>query len=896
MSNPLNPLWRKTPWVLLRFPQVLGAVGLSFLILGMAAASTPLFLASSGTAALATELQGKNRWLAGLRVTQENFGDFDAALQRNERRTRLLDDAMAPFENVDEGIVTATAGVLTLGAEGSRGATDEGLLLTRTNAFQHLTRLTQGAAKDGLWLADVTAKELGAEPGDALHVRAGNREVTAPVAGIYRALVLDRPRPYWLPFEEQIYPPPPAADAIPPPFVIASRSLFERLVRELRPLSCCQYQWDYPVHRGIPLPAARPLARSLERIGAQFGSSETKLGDAFGNRPRFFGARASFIPARQSALLSSRVEAADRRIAALRGPVELLSIAARLVALVVIAGAGFFIVRRRRVEIALLLSRGIGPLTLGLKTALESLLPAVIGVMTGVAAGALTVRALGPSAVWDEDAVREAGGLAVLSLGLGVIVLLLASSGAVQREEQATSERLRRALARMWWEVPLLGATTVLFLRLVRDEPLIVETERGPEINIVVMLLPVVFILGGAGLVTRLLKVGLGRLGRRAARRSAPLFLATRRLASAPQPAVMLVTASAFSIGVLIYAATLSASVEATASAKAKVFVGSDVSALVPADSVPPKGFPFPITRVIKVDQVPIEPGDLSVSMLGVDRATFAEAAFWDASFSDEPLADLLRRLEPRADGTVPIAVAGGPLPGEAAISPFNGDEIPLDVVADVQSSPAQTDRRPLLIADDGALKDVLARVGGSVLGRSEELWVRGDADRVVPALRRATGTVYDTVTVGRTLETPSLASIGWTLAVLQALGGAAGLIALVGLLLYLQARQRAASLSHALTRRMGLARRGYLASATIEVAGMLGVSFVTGALLSLVVTGLNLKQIDLRPSLPPPPLLRFPALILTVAGLCVLIASGWAAWRMRRTAERVNVAELLRT
>jgi hypothetical protein len=76
----------------------------------------------------------------------------------------------------------------------------------------------------------------------------------------------------------------------------------------------------------------------------------------------------------------------------------------------------------------------------------------------------------------------------------------------------------------------------------------------------------------------------------------------------------------------------------------------------------------------------------------------------------------------------------------------------------------------------------------------------------------------------------------------------------------------------------------------------MLGAAYLVGTGLSLAVTKMNLDRIDLRPALPPPPLLRLPYPVIAATALGVVLVSAAAAWRVRRASERVNMGELLRT
>ena len=123
--------------------------------------------------------------------------------------------------------------------------------------------------------------------------------------------------------------------------------------------------------------------------------------------------------------------------------------------------------------------------------------------------------------------------------------------------------------------------------------------------------------------------------------------------------------ASALSIGVMVYAATLTLSVRATLDAKARTFVGSDVSvegftrdAAIPAD--------LDATVVHRYEEVLVNGSP--VMMLAIDPATFARAAFWDGSLADRPLEQIVADLAPRFSGGPPRRSPGPPQPSGQAV------------------------------------------------------------------------------------------------------------------------------------------------------------------------------------------------------------------------------------
>src|SRR5665809_141096 len=80
----------------------------------------------------------------------------------------------------------------------------------------------------------------------------------------------------------------------------------------------------------------------------------------------------------------------------------MLSFGGQAVALLVIAGSGFFIVARRRTEYMLLHARGISPLRLGFDAAVEGLLPVAAGAATGGVIAWLWLEAAGPDGLFGR--------------------------------------------------------------------------------------------------------------------------------------------------------------------------------------------------------------------------------------------------------------------------------------------------------------------------------------------------------------------------------------------------------------------------------------------------------------------------------------------------------------
>jgi putative ABC transport system permease protein len=390
----------------------------------------------------------------------------------------------------------------------------------------------------------------------------------------------------------------------------------------------------------------------------------------------------------------------------------------------------------------------------------------------------------------------------------------------------------------------------------------------------------------------RLLRAGFSRL-RSLGDGSSAVYLATHRLAAAPGSIVGLLIASILSVGILVYAQSLAQTITASTQAKAGVFVGSDVSMLVYPSTEIPEDFDHPATFVRRINNLEMTNG-VRFTMLGVDRTTFESAAFWDDSFADRPLAELLAQLEPE-QGPLPVIVAAGDSVEEAPQIDLSAD-IPLNPVARIRAFPGLPAGEPLVIADLEALRETFSQAASSASAASEDLiWAKGDP-QVVLQDAVETGISFGlTQSTDQVLARPTLASVTWAFDLLRALGVAAGVIALLAVLLYMQARQRSTVVAYAMARRMGLGRFQHAVSLAIELAALLAVAAVAGTLLAVGVARLLFDHIDLLPTIPPDPLLRVPGtVVIAIFGLGVLAAIAGALF-VQRGADRARIAEVLR-
>ncbi|MEN3359253.1 MAG: putative transport system permease protein, partial [Mycobacteriales bacterium] len=128
-----------------------------------------------------------------------------------------------------------------------------------------------------------------------------------------------------------------------------------------------------------------------------------------------------------------------------------------------------------------------------------------------------------------------------------------------------------------------------------------------------------------------------------------------------------------------------------------------------------------------------------------------------------------------------------------------------------------------------------------------------------------------------------------------SALAALVGLVAIGGLLLYLETRQRSRIAAYALGRRMGLTRATHLRSLLAELATLLITAFLVGGALAWAAVLLVYRRLDVDTNRPPGPLLTVPTAALLGGGLAVLAVAAAASLYAQRAADRNNVAEVLR-
>jgi putative ABC transport system permease protein len=868
-------LWKRAPHILLtRFPQIFIAIATAALILASIAASGELFLASSEKASVEREIDGTTPIQAGFRVSAVPYqteGDrptLDALLGPIADR---LDDDVAPIEHVGSSVSTIMGRDVEATVASGRRTTLR--LINRSGAFDNV-ELLDGGSGEGAWIADTSARQLNIGVGDAITVsitsvvegrRSVLRESTVEVAGVYRFLPDDRPRDFWRSLDTYVYKTP--FGEFPSALVLLDRRTMLDLFDDGFDYEFVR--WEYPVTTSdLSLPEATTIATRFDDLAQDLFSV-----DVAANLDADSGMRGI-------------VSVAENRLESVTPVVALLSLAAGGVALSLMAAAGFFLVKRRRIEVAGLAARGVGPIAQGVRYAVEAVPPLLMGGVVGPLLAYLVVLWLGPAGPLPKSAIGPAVGPVSLAMAAGWVLFASAAAFSVAREERALSSPPHDVAGVRW--LLLLGAAvgvaTALVYRWIQGQTYVAVDDPAATT------FPLLAAALAGILAAALLKLVLAWIAPQLRTRFAPGYLAARRLSGASTLTHVLVIAGVSALGMMLYGVTMSASVEESVTSKAAVFVGSDLSTLVSHDFSGDLPYEHTIVRVLP--RVALEPGTQQARMMGVDTEKFADVALWKDDFASRPLEALMDDLEGGSTERPNVIVAGTTLPEGTVIS-VSGDDIPIEVVGTATSFPGMANEGATLILNDAAYAQTLTRMS---IYSQPNLWVKGDAEEIAATLAAIGANTAPPRTVEQVIQDPAIQSALGILGVLSALGAAAGIIVVIGLLLYLQARHRSTVVSSALTRRMGLTRRQEYRAWFFEIAGALVLSFVAAAIIVFPVASVMNPRLDPRPDLAPVPDLVIPKVLVLVLAMVVVLIAIVSAWRIQRGIDKTDIAQEMRT
>jgi putative ABC transport system permease protein len=878
-----DPLWRRSPLALRRYPGVLLAIAFGAALLALAVAAYPLFLSSTSTELVASRVNdpGMTRYGAGILYSRPSLrlqSPSAAHLSRSVKRVDGLFRRTTSF--LGPTIMGAEGPVVSVTAPGHRRMA-AGRLFAATDATDHI-QVVSGHEGDGVWIPDTMATAVHARPGGTITLTpAVGSPLQLPVDGIYRAIFTLPRTGYWRAWEHDLYVECPRAPEcpIPPQFLITDLRGFMTASHALG-VDRATLTWVAPLPPGpLTLDQVRSIAASV---------------DAF--HDRISDRRDPYRRTVFSSGIAQVVTDVEERITQLQGPGQLLSGAGVLVALIVIGVAGSFSLAGRRVETAVLFARGARLGTVAAKAALEHVLPTVAGAGIGLIGADALVAVFGPGAdVAATARARAEWGTALVALAALVLICAVAVLGYLRRSEHHRGRTW--LLRRVPWEIVPGVLAYVALSHLRTDGALLTDpTTHALRPSPYLLAFPVLFLVGFATLAARAASFGVRRLRDRSGRFAPSSYLAVHRLAGTAALTSSLIAASALCFGLFVHAQTLVGSLRTTVDAKAKVFVGSDVEGRVSFDTPSPANPPYPFTRVTRLSDAGTLPNGSDVDLLTIDPATFASAAYWNTSFSDESFAALVGSLRP-SGGAVPVIVAGADGVADPTSVDIAGTSMPVRVVGHAAAFPGMESTRPLLVVDErrflaayrGRLNPLLTSQA------STEFWIRGptaQASNYLASLRYAPQLI---LTAAQVKDIPPIVAVIDTFAVLNLLGLAAALLVLAGVLVYLQARRRSQLVSYGLSLRMGMTNAAHRRSLIIELTTILGSSYLVGVAAGIIVSSLMVPLLDPLATIHPAPLFVVPAAGLVVTTPVVMLLSWIGGWYTNLRERSMDLGEVMR-
>jgi hypothetical protein len=881
-----RPLWRKAPVRLVRQPTLFAAFAAAALLVTVIVAAYPLFLAGTESQLLAAAIANPILTPYGMgisyRATNVPFSS-PLTLERQDAFTKL-----AAANKTLGPVITSMAAppVQITGLGGS--FTSEGLngrLFAGDNTLRHVHVLS-GHEGNGIWLPDFIANGLHARPGDRIQLHEAGQVVTVPVDGTYVALNTLTSDGYWLGWSDEINPAC-AACPVPPSFLLTTPSRLRELQTALRDTRADQL-WVAPVRTTPPLTLdeARSLAAYADRVHLQMEHGPI-LGPIF----QCCG-RTSITTFHNAA--DEVVTLVERRTAGVQGPVRLVMFAGLAISLVVIAVASGFSLVSRPLEVGMLTVRGWSPVRVGVKGALESVLPVVLGAAAGLVLAVALVSWVGTSARVGAVALRtafvnaSAGALTSIIL-VGIVVAVAFSSSGEHRGWFA------RAFLWFPWELLAFAAVVVLRRRLQTGGGVItsggVERPAGS-----LVLFPLAAGLAVALVSARIASALLLRSARSRREDSvSACWLAVRRLATSLRVSAVFFVATALAVSVFVVGQAVVGSIRATLDTKAHLFVGSDVEVVTGTPN--PIRFPLPITLVQRdlsagwFDTNDQDRFDLVV----IDPPTFVGAAYWNPRLSSTSIQELVSRLGGVGTAT-PVLLANAPTEAPTAIT-LGGSRIPVAVVGRASSFPGAASTRPIVVMSRAEIVRELHQQPETIPSTQSttELWIRGPASTALAALGPAGIRAELIVTADQVMDLPLLVATINTFVVLDVLGLVALCLAIVLAVVYLQVRQRRRVLASTLSRRMepdkGRSRRAM----TLELGSQMLAALILGAVVGVLATPMILGALDPLPTIPPPPLSVRPWESIVGAAVLLAAATLAGAWLAERAARRVSLAEVMR-
>ena len=886
-----TPPFRRAPWLLFRRRVLLVAILGTAMILGLVASLTPLFGSSAGSEALQRQLEGRcaSRFAAKMPVVASVDADLARDLELNEA---VLQSTLGADESFEQPNLVLRGGTADLALAGGDDTAIEVRIMGLGDFRDHI-ELVEGAHGEGAYIDRRTSEWIGAGPGDEviftyeLFFFDGRSEITTvplTVTAIYEDLYNQYLDPYWCTFQQEIAPN--AMGDLPPAPLLLDVDTFQddpELFHSIYGGGHEPGQWHVPIRiEGLTVTAAYRAAATIEETSADV---ESLLEEALSEDLTGFelALDSELLPVTDR--VRSQIEALETSIFPLAAVVLLASVA-------LLGAAGAYWVERRRSELELLSAVGVPPAGIAVKAGLELLLPVVAGAVLGAGVGNLVIGLVGPSPDIEIFARRDGLLVTIAAAGVGLLAAALVAGvkarGLLDRRGRRSSDLSLR------WPLIVLSLVAAFMVRtLIGDQAVTLgENVVVGSVDPMVLFFPVLVLLAAVLLISQLVTLArplIYRLG--SASHSG--FLASRRVLSAPAVALALIAGAAVPVAILVYSANLARSATISIDAKGKTSIGSDVSTLIYRTEDLPPAMEGNSTIVVKLERARFD--GLTVDVIGVDPATFADGGFWLSTYSDRPLSQVLDDVAGEPDDAVLDAVvANGAVSGGVVDSDAMDFEV--EVVGSVSAFPGSVRDRPLLVVDRTRLQALLAPDEDRIRGADYMIWSKGLEEAEIDGILADSEMGFAfTIAADTTLDQLKFAVIVWTFEFLRLYAALAGLIVIASVLIYTDTRQRGRNLSYALARRMGLSRRDHALAGLLEVGSLTMLGALGGVAVGRWASRDLYLALDPLPETPPAPQWVGTADITLVVLALVVLLAAVSARMAQRTADNADVSELLR-
>lgn len=734
----------------------------------------------------------------------------------------------------------------------------------RDTALDHLQRLS-GNGQPGFWIGDDLTQFTPVPPGAPTALLG---VPTAPVSGVYHALTVPPPR-WWCSQQNNATVYMLANDPLHTVVYTTDRQLFTDTATKLG-LNQSLYISFY-----LDPPRTPAQAQAyLEQSRAFLDAVEADLaGQGLAN------AVAMQTPFSRSVQIAGQ---AQSNVLVSILPLATISV---LVGCGGIATVALQWYQRRYMTVRLLAARGAGPWALGGLAVAELGLPILAGGAIGIVLARVALPVYAPPGEIGTGPQLAAAGIAA-----GVLLFSLALLTAVAGTRAHRDFQVGRAPrgARRWrlaglfpWELATAGIAALGWSRLAGYGASSRLGTPLPQIDPLALTYPVFVVLTAGLLTARIVWLLLRASHRMRLWSKPPLQLAIRRLAGARAPVTGVLVVGVLAIGTLATGSGIAEGQRTALDTKTGTLVGAatrvDVETKVGLGTA---ALPEPVRGTSTI--VGQLTGTGSV-VLVVDPATFTRDAYL-AGLRDK-VATLLPRLSSPVPGGLPVLRVAHTAK-QSPRMPGLPDAI---AVADLPWFPVIGNSAGYVVSRDALTPAQLTSVPRWSLLSTLPL------SQVSEALAAADLSQSNQMSQSGALDALPFYVVEWTFSFVTVLGGVLGVVAVMALLVALEARRRQNALAGALLLRMGLGVRSLFGSHLIELGALAGLATAAGIVCGVTVAGLAVPRFDpvrwLAPRSALPSQTTFIVAVIAACALVVLVA-GWLAVRAVRTARTV---ELLR-